>query len=292
MADKTLTSTASTFATAPADVRNTLNTQLNEDDFDGCIDEYSEDPISVAKSLLPFATTFSVAPLSNFNVGAIAIGASGRLFFGANMEFIGVPISTSLHAEQSALLNAWIHGEKAIKALVISEAPCGHCRQFLFELSNASSINVHFGTYTKLLTELLPLNFGFERSSGNDLLDSQTTPLEAVEENLSKLKGEAAMAARLSYAPYTLSNEGFALESTDGRIHTGRVAESAAFNPSVPAIVSALNQKNLSSSRQYPLSYCVHAHLPTAQSSHRKLSIAIIRHISNVKIQNVLLKPE
>ena len=51
------------------------------------------------------------SPHSNFYVGAIAVGDSGNFYFGANMEFVGVPLSASIHAEQSAVMNAWIHGE-------------------------------------------------------------------------------------------------------------------------------------------------------------------------------------
>lgn len=42
-----------------------------------------------------------------------------------------------IHAEQCLLLNCLLHGEQSIRILAVSEAPCGHCRQFYAELSNS-----------------------------------------------------------------------------------------------------------------------------------------------------------
>ena len=106
-----------------------LMEQMQTKAFDGCIVGYESAPVEKAKELLPLAAKFSIAPISDFNVGAVAIGGSGKLYLGANLEFIGVPLSTSLHAEQSAILNARDHGETSISGLVVSAAPCGHCRQ-------------------------------------------------------------------------------------------------------------------------------------------------------------------
>lgn len=39
-----------------------------------------------------------------------------------------------IHAEQCLIANALLHGERGLRKLAISEAPCGHCRQFYSEL--------------------------------------------------------------------------------------------------------------------------------------------------------------
>ena len=62
--------------------------------------------------MLPLAAACAVTPVSRFNVGAVAHGLSGNLYFGANMEFCHVPLQQTVHAEQSAITHAWLRGEK------------------------------------------------------------------------------------------------------------------------------------------------------------------------------------
>ena len=75
---------------------------------------------------------------------AVALGASGRIFFGVNLEFARLPLYNSVHAEQFLVVNALHHGERELRKLAVSEAPCGHCRQFYSELSCAVSCFCHF----------------------------------------------------------------------------------------------------------------------------------------------------
>ncbi len=70
--------------------------------------------------LLPLAAAFSVAPISNFYVGAIARGLTGNLYFGANMEYNDVQLGQTIHAEQSAISHAWIQGETGISDITIN----------------------------------------------------------------------------------------------------------------------------------------------------------------------------
>ena len=67
-------------------------------------------------------------------LGALALGGSGTLYFGANIEFEGLPLCETIHAEQAAILHAWLGGEATIELLATSAAPCGFCRQFMVEL--------------------------------------------------------------------------------------------------------------------------------------------------------------
>ncbi|MEC7288157.1 MAG: cytidine deaminase, partial [Verrucomicrobiota bacterium] len=134
-----------------------LISELKDTDFSGQINSVTS---ARAKDLLELATCFSVAPISGFYVGAIAVGKSGKLYLGANMEFQGVPLSASLHAEQSAILNAWMHEEHEVVTLHVSETPCGHCRQFMRELSNSSALKIHCKGQTFKIEDLLPGAFG------------------------------------------------------------------------------------------------------------------------------------
>jgi cytidine deaminase len=264
--------------------------QLQARHFSGCLTPATRPAIELAPQLVALAAQFAIAPLSVFQVGAVAVGASGRLFLGANLEFAAAPLSASLHAEQSALLNAWMHGERAIHTLAISTAPCGHCRQFLSELSNAATLTIYVKQTRTTLKNLYPMPFGAPRPAGHGLLDSPATELGHVH----PLRGESAQrafnAAQHSYVPYTGAAEGFAITCADGHSYSGRAAESCAFNPSIPAAISALNQRNLSSSRDAPIIACCHATSATEQHSNRELSASLLRRLSDAPIQSVPLE--
>ncbi|MBP5211685.1 MAG: hypothetical protein J6Z30_02390, partial [Pyramidobacter sp.] len=53
-------------------------------------------------AFLPRAAELVNVPISNFRVGAAALGASGRVWLGANQEFAGLPLNFTVHAEQAA----------------------------------------------------------------------------------------------------------------------------------------------------------------------------------------------
>jgi cytidine deaminase len=265
--------------------------QLCSKHFSGCLKDFESPAVELVPALLPLAAKFSIAPISGFHVGAVAVGASGHLYLGANMEFVGAPLSASLHAEQSAVLNAWMHGESAIVALAISEVPCGHCRQFLWELSNVTTLPIIAGPTRTDLGSLLPMPFGAPRKTGHGLLDSPPTTLESIAPITNDAAQRALNAAQRSYVPYTNAPEGFVIECADGKSFAGRAAESIAFNPSTPAAVCALNQRNLSTSRDYSISACTHAKLATGLHSQSELTATIIRRISSAEIKTVRLEP-
>ncbi len=99
-------------------------------------------PEQLALELLPWAQGYARPQISNFPVGAIALGLSGALYAGANLEFLGESLSLSVHAEQAAVYNAWVHGETGVTLIASTAAPCGFCRQFLNELRTASELRV------------------------------------------------------------------------------------------------------------------------------------------------------
>lgn len=244
------------------------------------------------EDLLQLAREFSQCPISGFKVGAVALGKSGNCYLGANLEFIGVPLHASLHAEQSAVINAWMHGESALQALYISETPCGHCRQFLFELHGALELRLIVNGVARKLGDLLPEPFAQKRPKGNSLLDSPAKRLVNIHHESGNHSQRAVNAASRSYTPYSQSPEGFIIETINGQHFAGRTAESIAFNPSVPAVISALNQWNLSAQRNVSISRCIHARLATALTHSTAFSETLMHGINRLPIESVLMESD
>ena len=185
-------------------------------------------------ALLPFAAAFAHVPLSQFYVGALARGLSGTLYFGANIEFSGVQIGQTVHAEQCAISHAWMKGEQGITDITINFSPCGHCRQFMSELATANVLNIQLPEgESKKLNYYLPESFGpHDLGIKSGFMASADHGKETTEEDhLLKL---AARALNKSYAPYTGSLSGVAIKTKDGKTYKGAYAENAAFNPSLP----------------------------------------------------------
>ncbi|EKT61908.1 cytidine deaminase [Providencia burhodogranariea] len=195
--------------------------------------------------LLPFAAAYAVTPISHFNVGAIARGISGNIYFGANMEFSQVAIGQTIHAEQCAVTHAWLKGEKQLLSVTVNYTPCGHCRQFMNELRGGGEIAIHLPErQPATLHDYLPDSFGpIDLDITTLLMDTvdhgYTTP------SRNRLLYAAIEAANQSHAPYSLSHSGIALQLKDGSLFTGRYAENAAFNPSLPPLQAALIMVNL-----------------------------------------------
>ena len=195
-------------------------------------------------TLLPLAARFARPPVSNFKVGCVSRGLSGNLYLGANVEFAGEALSFTVHAEQSSVANAWMNGEEGIDLIAVTAAPCGYCRQFLNELTTADSLTIAIPGTTQTLRQLLPSAFG-PRDLGIEggLMQREEHPLSVSASD--PLTLAALAAARRSYAPYSKSYAGVAVQTSDGIIATGAYAENAAFNPSMSPLEVALSQLNL-----------------------------------------------
>ena len=102
--------------------------------------ELAVDAEQAVIACLRWARRWAFAPTSRFEVGAAAWGESGRVHLGANIEFSSLPLNETVHAEQSAIMQAWVHGERQLRALATSAAPCGYCRQFMLELPSPRPI--------------------------------------------------------------------------------------------------------------------------------------------------------
>jgi cytidine deaminase len=195
-------------------------------------------------ALIPIAKQSALPALSGFYVGAVAEGSSGALFFGANFEFDGCPVNQTVHAEQATVVNAAGHGETGIKRLAVSAAPCGYCRQFLYELVTAEDLTVILedSAPTKL-TQYLPAAFGpGDLGVRAGMLSRQDHPLRFADEASAYIPGAnaALSAARASYAPYTGAFAGAAVVTLDGAVYGAPYLENAAFNPSLSPMQAAI----------------------------------------------------
>lgn len=239
-------------------------------------------------ALLPWAVAFADATISKFPVGAIAFGGSGALYAGANLEFTGMPLSASVHAEQAALMNAWSRGEREVSAIAATAVPCGHCRQFLMELGRPERLAIYVaGRPAATLADLLPSPFGPGDLGAVARLLDEVQPSFTASIDADDVLGQAALgAARASYAPYTRAHAGIALQTADGTIVTGRYAESAAYNPSLPALQSALVELALRGIGRTSIVSAVMVEA-AAPSSQRSATETLLSSVSASKVRYV-----
>lgn len=235
--------------TLPGDLATSLRALLAAPDYRGRISAQDAAMLATAsglagdallQALVPVAAAFARPAISNYRVGAVARGASGALYLGMNMEFPGHVLGASGHGERSAVANAFAHGETRLTDLAVSAAPCGYCRQFLWELESAPALRILLPQrHPFTLHDLLPQAFGpADLEIENRLLRPQAHDLwfEATDD----CAKAALAAANASYAPYTGCPAGLGVELLDGRIFAGRLAENAAYSPTQSPIEAAL----------------------------------------------------
>ncbi|XP_019191572.1 PREDICTED: cytidine deaminase 1 [Ipomoea nil] len=207
-------------------------------------------------ALVKPAQALARPPISNFPVAAVGLASDGRVFIGVNVEFPGLPLSHSVHAEQFLVTNLLANGGPRLVSLAVSAAPCGHCRQFLQELRYSSSLQILVISQTKdddsdvtfkPLSQFLPSHFG-----PFDLLDHESPLLLephnnglslsdiVAADNSILLKISALEAANESHAPYSHCPSGVALMDCEGKVYKGSYTESAAYNPSLGPVQAAL----------------------------------------------------
>ncbi len=210
-------------------------------DVQAMLQEFDLTEDQLLHALLPLVKTFSVAPYSQFHVGAIAVGATGNFYCGANMELSALPLNQAVHAEQSAIVMAHTHGETEITKITSSENPCGFCRQFLYELATADRLIVMMpNSYLVKLPHLLPHAFGAKDLGVKvDLLADKQRDLQLLQSSSDQLTLSAKHAANHSYSPYTNAYAGVALRTKDDRLFHGSYLENAAFNPSLSPLQAA-----------------------------------------------------
>jgi cytidine deaminase len=108
----------------------------------------------------------SVAPFSNFRVGAVIQTAAGKVFTGCNVESASYGLTVC--AERVAIWKALSEGERDFTDLVIvadTESltpPCGTCRQIIWEFAKHATIvlaNLRGQKEEVSIKELLPRAF-------------------------------------------------------------------------------------------------------------------------------------
>lgn len=273
--------------------RQRLETVLFNERFDGVLKaEVVKDVIRLegrAKTLeqfmvdmLPVARLYSMPETSGFRVGAVCEGASGNIYFGANLELAGAPLGFTIHAEQSAIANAFAHGEKTVRVLAVTSAPCGHCRQFLNELTTASTLQVLIaGKPRTTLLSLLPDSFGpSDLGVKGGLLGQMETPLKSQSGASDPLVEAALRAASRSYSPYTRSYSGVAIRLKDETIVAGSYVESAAYNPSLSPILSAIDRLRFNSHQYTDISGAVLVELEGAKISQKEITHLLLGTIA------------
>jgi cytidine deaminase len=185
----------------------------------------------------------AIKPLSNFQVGAIA--NSGNLYFGTSLDFINTSTAQCVHAEQSAISNAHTHGETKMDTIVVNVAPCGYCRQFMYEMADAGDVAIMFPPNQRTtLGKLLPHPFGSaELGHEGGMLIAPLQVLQLQENAVENPVVDAALkAACRSYSPYWRSYSGAAIQTKNGKIFSGSYLENAGQNPDLSPMQAALLQ--------------------------------------------------
>lgn len=125
-------------------------------------DESLQPLIETAKA----ARLQSVAPFSNFLVGAAVKTEGGKVYTGCNVESASYGLTVC--AERVAIWKALSEGERQFSELAIVAdtssltPPCGTCRQIIWEFCKNATIvlaNLHGETQTCSIEDLLPRAF-------------------------------------------------------------------------------------------------------------------------------------
>ncbi|MEN3367907.1 MAG: cytidine deaminase [Verrucomicrobiota bacterium] len=258
--------------------------------------------------LLPLAKLYAVVPLSGYKVGAVAAGgpiagtSSCNLYLGANFEFSNAALSFTAHAEQAVTNNAWLSGEYGLQMLAINAAPCGYCRQFLYELVTAQELmillpdpNNPLGHSANPLATFLPNAFGPDALGvKGGLMDFALCSHALALTNGSPadpLIDAALQAASSSYAPYATDKSfnyaGVAVQLADGKIYAGRHAENAAYNPSLSPLESALTFMNMGQplTATRTVRRCVLVEVPTLASQRSATKAALAAYAAGVVLE-------
>lgn len=180
------------------------------------------------------AVGLSMPLVSGYKVGCVVRGESGEYYLGANLE---VTTHHNLHAEQSAIHNAFIHGERIITHIMISALPCGHCRQFLHGINPDLVIFVDDNKY--LLEDLLPEPFSKSDIGVNQ--EFENSNILEKEKHYSNY-GQASKCCDISYSPLLKKKGGVSIATINGNKYYGTFIEDPALSPSILPIMGALSQ--------------------------------------------------
>ena len=120
----------------------------------------------------------SVAPFSNFRVGAAVRTESGKVYTGCNVESASYGLTVC--AERVAIWKALSEGERHFTDLVVVAdtdtltPPCGTCRQIIWEFARNAEIvfaNLSGESETFHIADLLPRAFDARFLQGKKTTD-------------------------------------------------------------------------------------------------------------------------
>ena len=120
----------------------------------------------------------SIAPFSNFLVGAAVRTAGGKVYIGCNVESASYGLTVC--AERVAIWKALSEGEREFTELaVVADTgtltpPCGTCRQIIWEFCKHATIvlaNLNGQTEIVSIKDLLPRAFDARFLSGDAVRD-------------------------------------------------------------------------------------------------------------------------
>ncbi|HKT69765.1 MAG TPA: cytidine deaminase [Terriglobales bacterium] len=245
-------------------------------------------------NLIPLARSYSHAPISNFFVGCLVRGASGCLYTGANIEIPGQCLGFAVHAEQAAVSNAYMHGEKAVAQLTVGGAPCGHCRQFLNEASPDGELEIlNPNKPPSKLSAILPSAFGpAALGMKHGAFPIREANLTLVSPASDPITVAALEAARKAYAPYSASPSGVAIRSTGGRIYRGSYIENVAFNPSLSPLQIALAQMIAAGLQYSAITQVALLEVQGAKISQKAVTETVLGAIApSVKLRHLFARP-
>lgn len=194
----------------------------------------------LALELLPIAESLSIAPTSDFSVGAVGMGQRishkgyTNMYLGANIEVSASSLTDSIHAEQCVTSLAIAHGE-TLSSLAISSTPCGYCRQFLTEFHKPAKLPIQIpDMLVSDLKELLPLAFGpVDLCITERVIKPHPTIISAT-------KNKLYSAIEHCYAPYSGTRTACEIRLKNGNSYAGFSLESAAFNTSLDPLSVAM----------------------------------------------------
>ena len=193
---------------------------------------------------LPVAARLARPRISGYRVGVVGLDDGGDLVLGANLEFPGADLGSTVHAEGFASLRSRARG-RTLAVLALTEArPCAHCRQTLAESIAADALELidPLG-HARRLHHVYP--WPFTPAALDIVGDDPRRPAWpraelAADGPPSEIKAALLEAARRAHAPYSRCPSAVALRLSDGRVLAAGCVESVSFNPTITATQAAL----------------------------------------------------
>lgn len=202
-------------------------------------------PLDALLLALPAAAALADPPISRFRVGAAALEIpSGDVVLGGNLEFPGLDLVRTLHAEGVVAIRAFLD-DASLAAIAVPEArPCAFCRQTLVEFAWAPELRLVDPLGHDLsLQKLYPWPFTPADLDAPGVIPGAVPwpELSLPPDGLpTDVAGKLVEIGRRAHAPYSGCPAAVVLRLRDGRLVAGASLENVAFDPSVGPLQTAL----------------------------------------------------